>query len=135
MTSLPSTQSIDTILLLHGLIMSFGGIPLLYYGDEVGTLNDYSYLSDDHKAADNRWIHRPRLDWTRADERRRHGTPQQRIFDGLRRMIGARKTIPAFADFNNREVLETDNPHLFVFTRTNPYQHSDIVLGGRQFRH
>ena len=121
-------ESIDIILLLHGMIMSFGGIPLLYYGDEVGTLNDYSYLDDDHKAADNRWIHRPRLDWDLVDERRRHGTPQQRIFDGMRRMIGARKTIPAFADFNNREVLETDNPHLFAFMRTNPYQHSDIVL-------
>ena len=80
-------ESIDIILLVHGMIMSFGGIPLLYYGDEVGTLNDYSYLDDDHKAADNRWIHRPQLDWSLVDERRRHGTPQQRIFDGIRRMI------------------------------------------------
>jgi len=38
-------SSIDQILLLHGLIMSFGGIPLLYYGDEIG-MGDNIFLGD-----------------------------------------------------------------------------------------
>ncbi len=33
-------DAINIIILLHGMIMSFGGIPLLYYGDEIGTTND-----------------------------------------------------------------------------------------------
>ncbi len=52
-------NAVKRILLLHGMILSFGGIPLLYYGDEVGTLNDCSFQSDARKAGDNRWMHRP----------------------------------------------------------------------------
>jgi len=121
-------ESIDIILLLHSMIMSFGGIPLLYYGDEIGTLNEYSFLEDAHKAHDTRWMHRPRIDWQKAALHKRHGTVEQRIFDGLQKMIAVRKTTPAFADYNNRELIETGNPHLFVFIRNNPFQSNDNVL-------
>ena len=121
-------NSIDIILLLHSMILSFGGIPLLYYGDEIGTLNDYRFLDDEHKQRDNRWMHRPRIDWDKAELRYQHGSPEQQIFDGLKKMIAARKNIPAFADFNNRELIDTGNPHLFVFMRNNPFLPNDNVL-------
>jgi amylosucrase len=121
-------QSIDTILLLHAMIMSFGGIPLLYYGDEIGTLNDGQYLDDRDKAQDNRWMHRPTIDWQKVALRSQHGSVQQRIFDGLKKMIAVRKSTPAFADYNNRELLQTDNPHLFSFLRSNPFIANDIVM-------
>lgn len=120
--------AVDQILLLHGLIMSYGGIPLLYYGDEIGTLNELTYLDDESKAGDTRWLHRPRVDWERAERRRQRGSVEQRIFDGIKRMISVRKTIPAFADFNNRELLGVDNPNLFAFLRTHPQLSSDAVL-------
>ncbi len=122
------SDAIAVILMLHGIIMSFGGMPLLYYGDEVGTLNDGSFLQDESKAGDNRWMHRPRIDWERAERRHEHGTPEQRIFDGLRRMISVRKTVSAFSDFNNRELIDVGDPHLFVFLRTNPVMSSEAVL-------
>jgi len=121
-------DSINLILLLHSMIMSFGGIPLLYYGDEIGTLNDCTFLQDEYKAKDNRWMHRPKIDWQKAKLRNQHGTVEQRIFQGLQKMIAVRKTTPAFADYNNRELLTTDNPHLFVFMRNNPFLHGDNVL-------
>ncbi len=121
-------ESIDAILLLHGMIMSFGGIPLLYYGDEIGTLNDSTFQFDETKANDNRWMHRPGIDWSKAEQRRRHGTVEQRIFDGLKRMIAVRKSTPAFADYNNRALIDTDNTHLFVFIRNNPSVPNDRVL-------
>ena len=43
--------AIGRILLLHGIIMTIGGIPLLYFGDEIGTLNDYSYRGDPFQGA------------------------------------------------------------------------------------
>ncbi|HEX22695.1 MAG TPA: hypothetical protein ENH21_04620 [Chromatiales bacterium] len=73
-------------------------------------------------------MHRPVIDWEKVELRHRHGTVQQMIFDGLQRMIAVRKTIPAFADYNNRELLAVDNPHLFVFIRSNPFQLNDSVL-------
>jgi amylosucrase len=121
-------DSIELILLLHGMVMSFGGIPMLYYGDEIGTLNDFSYMNDEEKANDTRWIHRPTIDWEKAERRHQRGTAEQRIFDGLTRMIAVRKQTPAFADFNNRELLETGNQHLFAFMRSNPFELNDQVL-------
>jgi amylosucrase len=110
------------------MILSFGGIPLLYYGDEVGTINDSSFLEDESKANDSRWMHRPKIDWEKVALRKQHGSVEQRIFEGLQKMIAARKGIPAFADFNNRELLETGNPHLFVFMRSMPMQGYGNVL-------
>ncbi|MBT8070142.1 MAG: alpha-glucosidase C-terminal domain-containing protein [Gammaproteobacteria bacterium] len=119
---------IDLILLLHGMIMSFGGIPLLYYGDEIGMLNDFSFMEDEEKAHDTRWIHRPVIDWDKAERRHQRGTPEQQLFDGIARMIAVRKNTPAFADFNNRELIATNNPHLFAFMRSNPFESGDHVL-------
>ncbi len=50
--------ALRTIMLLHGVIFAFGGIPLLYDGDAIGTLNSLEYLADPAKAADNRWMNR-----------------------------------------------------------------------------
>ncbi|MCG2634425.1 MAG: alpha-glucosidase C-terminal domain-containing protein [Gammaproteobacteria bacterium] len=119
---------IDQILLLHSLIMAFGGIPLLYYGDELGTLNNESFINDADKAEDSRWIHRPSYDWQRAELRHQRGSVEHRIFEGLRQMIAVRKSIEAMADFNNRELIDVENPHLFVFTRTHPSTPQGSVL-------
>jgi len=121
-------QSVNVILLLHNMILSFGGIPLLYYGDELGSLNDFSFKNDLDKASDNRWIHRPRIDWEKAKRRHQKNTVENRLFMGIKHLIDVRKTIPAFADFNNREVLEVENDHLFVFLRTHPERTSEVIL-------
>ena len=123
-----SDQAIRQILLLHSMILSFGGIPLLYYGDEIGTLNDCSYVYDENKVSDSRWMHRPKIDWEKATLRNKLGTPEQKIFSALKKMIAVRKEIPAFADFNNRELIDVGNSHLFVFSRFNHLKASDHVL-------
>ena len=121
-------DAIAQILLLHGLILSYGGLPLLYYGDEVGTLNDDAYLQDPYKMEDNRWVHRPIIDWQKLERRFETGTVENRIFEGLRHLIAVRKEIDVFADFNNRSLIETDNPHLFVFERYDLHQSRHSVL-------
>jgi amylosucrase len=120
--------AINRILLLHSLILSFGGIPLIYYGDELGCTNDYSTLNHPFTGHDTRWIHRPKIDWEQAEARHRQGTVQFMIFNQLKKMIAVRKEIPAFADFNNRELVDSGNEHLFVFIRFHPQYSSDRVL-------
>ena len=122
------SDSIKIILLLHGTILSFGGIPLLYYGDEIGTLNDDSYRNDPYKKGDTRWVHRPSIDWDKAERRNTPGTVEYEIFSALKRMIAVRKEIEVFADFNNRELLEVENPHLFVFGRYHLQKPNERVL-------
>jgi amylosucrase len=121
-------DAIKTIILLHSVIMSFGGIPLLYYGDELGSLNDFSYKEDPSKLDDTRWVHRPSIDWKKAENRNIPGTVEYKIFSMLKRMIAVRKEVDVFADFNNRELIDVDNPHLFVFCRYSLVKQSERVL-------
>lgn len=106
-----------TITLLHNIIMAFGGMPLLYYGDAVGTLNDDAYLLDSSKMNDNRWAHRPTLNWEQMDRRLQKGTIEQRIFSAIQHLISVRKEISAFADLNNRTLIALENPHVIAFSR------------------
>ncbi|MBD2176697.1 alpha-amylase [Pseudanabaena sp. FACHB-1998] len=122
------TAAINRILLLHGIILSFGGIPLIYNGDALGVLNDYSFYEDPSKANDARWVHRPKIDWEKAELRKKQGTPQYAIFTAMKKMIAIRKEISAFADFNNRELLHLDNEHLLGFIRFDHQRPSEKVL-------
>jgi len=109
--------AIDRILLLHGLILSFGGLPLIYYGDELGALNDYTQLNNPDLSNDTRWIHRPEINWDLAEERHQIGTPTNMIFSGIRNMIAVRRELNAFADYNNRQLVDTGNDCIFGFLR------------------
>ena len=52
--------AVRRILLAHSIILSTGGLPQLYLGDEVGQLNDYRYVDDPAHRDDSRWVGRPR---------------------------------------------------------------------------
>ena len=132
--------AVRRILLLNSLILSFGGIPMLYYGDEVGTFNDFHYLDDENRADDSRWMHRPKLNWDVLARRDEPGTPEYSIFQDLRKMITVRKTIDAFADFNNRRLLDLANDHLFAFIRSShsgfsPFPAESILVLANFDRH
>ncbi|MBH8554230.1 alpha-glucosidase C-terminal domain-containing protein [Nostocaceae cyanobacterium CENA357] len=120
--------AINRILLMHAIILSFGGIPLIYNGDAIAVLNDYSYIDDLSKTNDNRWVHRPKINWEKADLRKKQGTVEYTVFSAMKKMIAIRKEISAFADFNNRELLHLENEHLLCFIRFNHQRPSEKVL-------
>ena len=112
-------HAIERILLGHALICGFGGVPLLYMGDEIGMRNDYGYLRDSDHAADNRWLHRPAMDWDAAARRFLAGSVEQRLFEGLLAILRARKRTPQLHASYPTEVLDV-HPHLLVTLRRNP---------------
>jgi amylosucrase len=109
--------AIGRILLLYGIIMTIGGIPLLYLGDEIGTLNDYSYRNDPSKEHDSRWVHRPQTDWKKVELRKDPATIEGRVYQGLKSMIKLRKSEPIF-NGHEIEFIDCNNPHVFGFLRT-----------------
>ena len=109
--------AIRRIILLHAIMLSYGGIPMLYYGDELATLNDYTFFKEEERQDDNRWVHRPKIDWGRAEQRKKRGTPEHAVFSALKRMIKIRSNTEEWADQNNTQVIETGNEYLFAFTR------------------
>lgn len=110
-------HAIKRHLLLHSIILSIGGIPLLYSGDELGFLNDYRYEQDPGKAHDSRWVNRIALtDELLAHASKSH-TPQYRIAQGLKNMIAVRKQTPALG-LGDTRIIQTDNQHIFAYSRS-----------------
>ena len=111
--------AVRRICLLHAVILSIGGIPLIYLGDEFGVINDYGYRDDPAKADDSRWVHRPRIDWEEAEKRHQRDTLQGRIYSRLQHLIAVRKGTAAFAG-GRMEVVDVGNDHVFGYVRSAP---------------
>lgn len=105
------------ICLIHAMILSMPGIPMLYSGDEIATVNDQSYLQDPEKQAEGRWVHRPHFDWLRAEQRHTAGTAEYRVFQTLRRMIELRTSHSSFQAWTKTRGIELLNDRLFGFEK------------------
>jgi amylosucrase len=112
--------SLERILLGYALICGFGGLPLLYMGDELGMLNDTSYLEHPDLASDNRWMHRPHMDWEKAEKRKQKGTLEFHLFNGVRHILNIRKQTPHLHAGLSSEIIDTGHPHLFAYARRHP---------------
>ena len=119
-------HAVARILLLHGVALSTPGLPLIYLGDEVGTLNNHHYRNDPAKADDSRWVHRPPRDLARYQQRHDAGTDAGRIFQGLRRLVTARQKAPELAG-GDVTPFGTDNPCVLGYLR-GAYPHQLLVL-------
>ncbi|MCB0089885.1 MAG: amylosucrase, partial [Caldilineaceae bacterium] len=108
--------AIGRILLLHAIILSIGGIPLLYLGDEIGALNDYGYRAQADKAGDSRWVHRPRTDWEKMAQRTDPSAIEGRIYSQLQHLIHLRKMQPALAG-HHTQILTIGNEHVLGYLR------------------
>jgi amylosucrase len=113
--------AVRRMLLLHGITLSIGGIPLLYLGEEWGMLNDYDFVKDPAKAGDTRWIHRPRMRWEfleDLDDRLEsgNGSIRKRIFRATQNLIAMRKKLPALAG-QSMELFATFNEHVLGYVR------------------
>ena len=105
------STAINRILLGVALAASFGGLPLLYMGDEIGLLNDYNFAKEPAHAHDNRWMHRPKMQWHNLSAN------QERLFAGTKHIITRRKAVKHLAASNPAKILEHTNPSIFAFLR------------------
>jgi amylosucrase len=116
--------AIRKILMMQAHSFFIGGIPMLFYGDELGYTNDYSYLNDPGKAYDNRWMHRPVIDWKKNKRIDEEGTVEERMFSGTKRLISIRKQLEMVSDLKNLTWLPPHNIHVAGYLRT----HNDSKL-------
>ncbi|MBN8679538.1 MAG: alpha-amylase family protein [Chitinophagales bacterium] len=110
--------AIRRILLMQAMSCFIGGIPMLFYGDEVGYTNDYSYLNDPGKSYDNRWMHRPLIDWKKNKKAEKKGTIEHQIYAGTQKLLQLRKSLPVVSDLKNLYWLNTHHHfHVAGFVR------------------
>jgi amylosucrase len=89
---------------------------MIFYGDELGTTNDYSYLQDPGKSYDNRWMHRPMIQWDTINLTDA-GSVAGKVFAATRQLIALRKKLPVVADRSNIEWMTPHNIHVAGYIR------------------
>jgi len=110
--------SIRKIILMQAHSFFLGGVPMIFYGDETGYTNDYSYLHDPGKSYDNRWMHRPLIDWKKNKNISKESTLEHRIFNDSRKLISIRKKLSIVADHKNLSWLSPHNIHIAGYLRS-----------------
>ena len=117
--SLAIQTAVNKILLMQAHSFFLGGIPMIFYGDEAGYTNDYSYLHDPSKSYDNRWMHRPIINWEKNENIHHKGSIESIVFEGTQKLIAIRNKIPAFADIKNMIWLTPHNHRIAGYLRHN----------------
>ena len=113
-------------LTLHAFMFMLSGIPVIYSGDEIGQLNDYSYETVPDKAADSRYIHRGSFDWKQADRRHEAGCAQERIYTALDHMEKIRRKEKAFEGSADVWTIDSGERELLAIGR---YLDKDKLIG------
>ena len=103
--------------MLHAYMFMQSGIPVLYSGDEVGQLNDYTYKDDPDKAADSRYIHRGAMDWKLVGQTDKAGSVAGQIFSELSRLETIRKSEKVFVTQADAQTMDTGDAAILCMTR------------------
>jgi len=95
--------------MLHALMFTLSGVPILYSGDEIARENDYSYHDDPLKEGDSRYLHRGDMDWKKAERRGDRESPEGKVFSGISRQEKIRAKYGVFDDGADVWILNTGN--------------------------
>ena len=109
--------AVGRLLLLHAVAFAYGGLPLIYMGDELGLCNDPAWAADAAHAGDNRWMHRPPMDWAAAERRHDPASAEGRLWAGLQRLVALRRGTRAVHAQGSVEAIWTGNDHVFGLRR------------------
>jgi amylosucrase len=109
-------QATARILLAHAVVLGYGGLPVIWMGDELGLLNDAGWADDPAHADDNRWVHRPRMPWDVVED----GRDPRGITSGLRHLLGVRRSLPHLHAASPTEVWDPRDPGVLLVVRRHP---------------
>ncbi|MBR1477346.1 MAG: amylosucrase [Lachnospiraceae bacterium] len=90
------SEAIRQILMLYAFLIMQSGVPVVYYGDELGLLNDYSYKKSKNESEKNdpRNIQRGSFDWEGVKKLTDKYSTEARIFYWLGQLESFKKTEP-----------------------------------------
>ena len=114
--------AVRRLVLAHLMVLGFGGLPVLWMGDELALLNDAAWADDPAHADDNRWVHRPRMPWDVAERRHVEGTVEHRVWSSLTAAVRVRGGLPALHAAVPSTLLDPVNPAVVAWRRHAPAQ-------------
>jgi amylosucrase len=92
----------------------------VWSGDELGQPNDPAWADKPGHEDDNRWAHRPRLDWARAAQRHDLRTIPGRVFSGVAHLARVRAALPQLHASAGSEVLPDTDDGVLATVRRHP---------------
>ena len=101
----------------YAMVYGFGGIPLLYMGDELALTNDYDFVNVPEHADDNRWLHRPKMPWALANTRDDTSTVHGQMFQRIKLLGEVRKRLPQLHAATQTTVLVPGDQAVVLFVR------------------
>ena len=110
-------KAVNLDIMLHAFLFTQSGIPVIYSGDEIGELNDYTYHDDPLKWDDSRYLHRGNFHWEEAKRRKSPHTREGRIFKALRKLEKLRGKHAVFESAADTWIVETWNDHVLGIGR------------------
>ncbi len=111
---------------LHAYMFMQSGIPVLYSGDEIAQVNDYTYKEDYNKADDSRYLHRGKMNWENAAKADNPETVEGRMFQSLGRLEKIRKSEKAFVSYADSWTIDTWDAGILGMGR---YYDGDKIIG------
>ncbi len=119
-------KAVQKDVMLHAYMFMQSGIPVLYSGDEIGQVNDYTYKEDPDKAADSRYIHRGAMNWELAKNISQKDTVEAKIFHRLEQLEQLRKKEKVFMSNADTWTVETWEPSVLCMGR---YYEGEKIIG------
>jgi amylosucrase len=114
---LEAELALRRLLVLYAVAFAHRGLPMIYMGDELALRSDPAWAEDPAHSDDNRWMHRPAMDWAAAERRGRPGTTEGKAWAGLRRLVDARRSIRALHGHGASRPVWTGDEHVFGLLR------------------
>jgi len=111
---------VGRLFLAHAVVLGWGGIPVIWMGDEIGLTNDPDWASEPGHESDNRWVHRPRMDWELAARRHDGAAVPGALFGHLRHLVEVRASLPHFHSSIAATIGEIGDPGVLPVVRRHP---------------
>ena len=109
--------AISRLIASYAIVFGFGGLPLLYMGDELGLINDRTFLDDPTKADDNRWIHRPAMNWDLVKNARSGRGAAGAILTAFKSLVRARQELASLHAATPTSISTAAHGAVLIFRR------------------
>jgi amylosucrase len=113
-------RGLARVLLGHALAFGWGGIPVIWSGDELALLNDPHWADEPGHENDNRWAHRPRVGDADLERRSDPGTMAGQMFAGIQALVHARARVPHLDASVSSEIAPLADPGILPVLRRHP---------------
>ena len=109
--------SMKRMRMLNAILFFYQGAPMIYAGDDIGMTNDRSYLKNELKKNDSRWIHRPFYDWKLYSEVIKNQVDTAQIFHDLKQFIHLRKLNILLHPFVQQRAINTEHQEILLLEK------------------